>query len=66
MEVTYMKMEERDRLIREEGREQVMDVLIESYQELGITRKDAVERLCQKFSILKELAMEYIHKYWEV
>lgn len=66
MEVTYMKMEERDRLIREEGREQVMDVLIESYQELGITRKDAVERLCQKFPISKELAMEYIHKYWEV
>lgn len=70
MEVSYMKMEERDRLIRKEGLEAGLETgrlqgLIEACMEFGLSRDKIVEKVCEKFSFSREEAEESVENFWK-
>ena len=50
---------------REEGRQVGLQALIETCQELGMTKEQATDKVVQKFNIPKEKAAEYMCKYWK-
>ena len=63
MGVTYMKMEERDRLIKEEGREQGIEqgikaMILDNLEE-NKTAEQIIEKLIRRFSLSPEAAREY-------
>lgn len=49
---------------KEQGKEQGIKVLIETCQELGCSRTDTLSMVVDKFSVSKELAEQYVLKYW--
>lgn len=72
MGVTYMKMEERDRLIREEGVKKGIEegikegiiALIETCKEFGLSRNDVLFQVETRFHLNREETEEYFEKYW--
>ena len=40
-------------------------ILIETCQEIGLSREKTLERIAAKFSAGKEEAQRYIEKYWK-
>lgn len=67
MGVTYMKMEERDRLIKEdgvaEGIEKGIAALILDNLEEGRTEDEITDKLIRRFSLSCESAREYYKRY---
>ncbi|MBO5278188.1 MAG: transposase [Lachnospiraceae bacterium] len=49
---------------RQEGRQEGIQALIETCQELGMTKEQTADKVSQKFKISKANAGEYMEKYW--
>ena len=49
----------------EQGLEQGIINLIETLNELGISKENTMAKLKEKFDIDDELIVEYINKYWK-
>lgn len=47
-----------------EGMEQGIKVLLETYREFGITKRDALSKVENKFALDKNTAEKYLEKYW--
>ena len=41
-----------------------IQILIETYRELSVSKDYAAEKLMQKYSLSKETAEDYLRKYW--
>lgn len=81
MGVTYMKMEERDRQIREAGKKEGMAMgqergrkqgvelgvraLTEAFQEMGVSREATTALISAKFHISRSEALAYVKRYWK-
>lgn len=67
--VRYMQeWEEREldrREAREEGREEGIRALIETLQELGVSRDTVKTKAAEKFSAEPEMIERYMEKYWK-
>ena len=50
---------------RQEGKEAGMKAMVETLQEIGLTRMEIKEKLSQKFSISEEEAERHIEIYWK-
>ena len=72
MEVTYMKAEERERLIKEEGRAEgraeertaAIKVLICTCKELGASRDLSAEKVSCKYNLSQEETERYLEECW--
>lgn len=64
-----MKMEERDRLIKEsgkkEGKEKGVHALIETLQEMEVPKEQVCLKLREKFKLSADEAEGYMNKYWK-
>lgn len=49
----------------EQGLEKGIHILIESYQELGISKEAAYTKLQQKYHLSEKQANEYMNQYWK-
>ena len=47
------------------GRAEVVQALIETYVECGISRQDAKQKMMCKLKIDEPTALQYLEKYWE-
>ena len=50
---------------RAEGIAEVVQALIETYAECGISRQDAKQKMMCKLKIDEPTALQYLEKYWE-
>lgn len=48
----------------EQGLHQGITALIETCQELGVSRTDTLTKLSEKFSLSESEALEYLQKHW--
>lgn len=60
------ELKEREQKGREEGREETVKCLIETCEELGVSRKETTEKLVGKLALPEETAEKYMQKYWKV
>lgn len=73
MGVTYMKMEERDRQIRESGEKAGLEkglekgarAAIETCRDMGASRTAVLEQVKIRFGLSREAAGVYMDKYWK-
>lgn len=67
IEVRYMQAwEERalDKMeAKEEAREEVIHILIEAYEELGLSKEEMMKRILEGFSVSENEAAEYVNKH---
>ena len=49
----------------ERGIEQGISAFIEAYQEFRVSREETLGNLCDKFNLSRNLAEEYMLKYWK-
>ena len=62
--VKYMQEWEEKAIIKKGATETGIHALIESFQELGISQEDTVAKICDKFSLDSDTAMQYVTQYW--
>ena len=48
----------------EEGMEKGIQIMIETYQELGLNREATIEKVTKKCAVELEKATDYVHRYW--
>lgn len=46
------------------GREQGIQAVVEVCKSLEVSKKDTIEKIMEKFSLSKEVAEEFLQKYW--
>ena len=63
--INYMKSWEIDAWNRQEGREEVIGTLIDTLQEVGLSREDIFRKLKEKFLLSDGKAEEYLTLYWK-
>ena len=63
--VAYMKMEERDRLIKRSGIEEGIKALTETLQEMDIPKEQVCLKLREKFELSADEAEAYMKEYWK-
>ena len=58
-------LEEKEESGKREGRKQGIQALIETCQELGLSRHDTTKRVGKKFSLNVDDTEKYLEKYWK-
>lgn len=48
----------------EQGTKKGIQVLLKTYKDLGMSRRDALARIIQEFSLPEETAHAYLNEFW--